>query len=832
MSQTRSAASVSQIDDAFVLGAEIARTRVAAVFAATWAGEPARAYRYQPRQPDGIDLKDPNGFRGDYLAGRERFLDMGEAWADIDSGHVDPVECIARVEDDASGWIITRGGGRTLQDMLDGGASFDAVAVRQLAKGLAQGLWDLHGASLCHLDLTPAAILLPDEAAPSTCQLTGLAPDERAYAKIFKSTKTLAEPGFSPPELQDGSGKSNLGPATDIYGASAVLYRLMAGKVLPDWRQADDYARALEALGGDAWPAAFVNAVRAGLAVDYQARSDKVAQWHKAMEDSAKKAPRKRAGDAKDAAAAIAAAMDAAKPDVEAKEAKEPDAVLLPEVIKTEPQDDQGNFGQDDHNGFNQRRVPPPPPPLPPALIAVAAVIGAVVLLLGGWLLFKDSFTTKYDLVLSGSSSVGEKLAPEMVRAWLESTGYGDIKTKERKVKVTDKATGKTEEHPEFEISGKKDGKTYRVQIRAAGTGTGFKEAQTAGKVDIVMASRAIKSDEASGLTAIGDFGGASAEHVVSYDGIAVIVARGNPVSRLTVDQLHDVFTGAITDWGQLGGNYGHTIHLYSRDTNSGTYDGFKSKVLGSDTMASGAKDFGAGGELESAVAADPDGIGFVAMSAVKTTVPVAISAVDGNYFAPNSFTVRSERYPLYRKLYLYAAPSAAKPEVAAFLQFAESEAGQAIPPKVGQVSLSLMQPGGGSSTQANMGNCQLSTFWNDPNAYCDLTRQSQALPLTITFRSGSFEPENRTDVDTRLIGLLQANPDKTVILVGHSDNQGYYGDNVRLSERRAAAVKEELATHGWTRVQTYGFGPDIPHAPNDSDAGRHDNRRVEVYLQ
>ncbi|HVZ30762.1 MAG TPA: substrate-binding domain-containing protein, partial [Asticcacaulis sp.] len=761
------------------------------------------------------------------------FLQLGEAWADIESDHIDPVECVARVEDDVSGWIVTRGGGRTLQDLLENGGTLDAAAVRQLARGLSQGLGDLHGASLCHLNLSPGAILLPDENAPETCRLTGLAPDERAYAKIFKSTKTLGEPGFSPPELQDGSAKSKLGPATDIYGASAVLYRLIAGRTLPDWRQTADYEQAVDALnGGDAYPAAFIDALKLGLALDYQTRADKAAPWHRTMENAGAKktSAKKRAADA---SLAVPAEPETPKPETPAIE---PDAVLLPDVIKTDPEPDvrdDNRFGQGGQNDFGQRKTPPPT--LPPALIGLAIGVAAILLLLGGWLAVKSLFfkAPHYDLVLSGSSSVGEKLAPELVKAWLQSTGYDDIKSKEHKVSVKDPATGKTEDHPEFDISGKKDGKTYRVGIRAAGTGTGFKEAQTEGAVDIVMASRQIKSDEINDLKPRGDFGGAAAEHVVSYDGIAVIVAQGNPVSRLTVTQLHDIFTGRITDWGEVGGASGHHIDLYSRDSNSGTYDGFKSKVLGSDPMAD-AKTFSAGGELESAVASDPDAIGFVAMSAVKTTTPVAISAVGGNYFAPTSFTVRSERYPLYRKLYLYAAPQAAKPEAAAFLQFAESEAGQAIPPKVGQVSLSLMQPtpDDGGGTQANMGNCQLSFFWNDPNAYCELIQHSQALPLTITFRSGSFEPENRTDVDTRLIGLLEANPDKTVVLVGHSDNQGDYGDNVRLSERRAAAVKEELATHGWTRVQTYGFGPDIPHASNDSDAGRHDNRRVEVYLQ
>jgi phosphate binding protein len=696
MSQTRSAASVSQIDSAFVLGPEKGQNRCAAIFDAAWGGEAARAYRYRPRQPGGIDLLDPNGARGDYLAGRERFLELGEAWSDIQSDHVDPVECVARVENDISGWIITRGGGRTLQDLLDGGGGLDAEAVCKLAMGLAQGLRDLHDASLCHLNLSPGAILLLDEGAPEACRLTGLAPDERAYAKIFKSTKTLGEPGFSPPELQDGSGKSKLGPATDIYGASAVLYRLVAGKPLPDWRQTADYEQAIEALdGGDDYPAAFVAAIKAGLALDYQVRSDKADQWHKALTDTAAKKPaaKKRAADP--VADTIPAEPETPEPDAEVKER---DAALLPEVVKTEPETDINNgngSGQNNQNNSGQRRVPPPPV-LPPALIAMAAAFGAIVLLLGGWLLIRSMVTPRYDLILSGSSTVGEKLAPELVKTWMETNGYSDIKTDERKVTATVSAVAGPEEHSEFDISGKKDGKTYRVEIKAAGTGAGFKEAQTKGAVDIVMASRPIKSDEISALSSIGDFGSASAEHALSYDGIAIVVASGNSVERLTTSQVHDIFSGRITDWGEVGGTSGHHINLYSRDENSGTYDTFHDKVMGSDSIAT-ARLFSAGSALEAAVASDPDGIGYVSMSAVKTTKALSIAAAYDTYdYFPNSYSVSSGLYPIYRKLYFYAPPYSSKPDVSSFLTFVESQAGRAVVSKSGQAGLSLQEGGQG----------------------------------------------------------------------------------------------------------------------------------------
>lgn len=80
----------------------------------------------------------------------------------------------------------------------------------------------------------------------------------------------------------------------------------------------------------------------------------------------------------------------------------------------------------------------------------------------------------------------------------------------------------------------------------------------------------------------------------------------------------------------------------------------------------------------------------------------------------------------------------------------------------------------------------------------------------------------------------LNSNPDKTLNVAGHTCDIGTNEYNQGLSERRAAAVKEYLVKSGISsnRVTTAGFGESDPLVPNESDAARQLNRRVELTIQ
>ena len=83
-------------------------------------------------------------------------------------------------------------------------------------------------------------------------------------------------------------------------------------------------------------------------------------------------------------------------------------------------------------------------------------------------------------------------------------------------------------------------------------------------------------------------------------------------------------------------------------------------------------------------------------------------------------------------------------------------------------------------------------------------------------------------------VALVLKKYDKTVIEVaGHTDSVGETAYNQALSERRASAVAQYLTSKGvkQERVITIGGGENHPVASNDTDAGRAQNRRVELTL-
>ena len=85
----------------------------------------------------------------------------------------------------------------------------------------------------------------------------------------------------------------------------------------------------------------------------------------------------------------------------------------------------------------------------------------------------------------------------------------------------------------------------------------------------------------------------------------------------------------------------------------------------------------------------------------------------------------------------------------------------------------------------------------------------------------------------SKLAAFLNAYPDRSVAIEGHTDSVGADDYNVGLSQRRADSVKNFLTGQGigTARLTTAGKGESDPVASNESAAGRQQNRRVEVII-
>ena len=111
---------------------------------------------------------------------------------------------------------------------------------------------------------------------------------------------------------------------------------------------------------------------------------------------------------------------------------------------------------------------------------------------------------------------------------------------------------------------------------------------------------------------------------------------------------------------------------------------------------------------------------------------------------------------------------------------------------------------------------------------------------IQVTFESGLLFPfdsdvlksEARTNL-RELANSLDKYPGTDLLIVGHTDSVGTDSYNQRLSERRAAAAAEYLASQGVARarMRTLGLGETEPVHSNSTEAGRQENRRVEVAI-
>ena len=103
---------------------------------------------------------------------------------------------------------------------------------------------------------------------------------------------------------------------------------------------------------------------------------------------------------------------------------------------------------------------------------------------------------------------------------------------------------------------------------------------------------------------------------------------------------------------------------------------------------------------------------------------------------------------------------------------------------------------------------------------------------LLFVFDRAEIIPESTAALDS-LVAMLIAHSDLIINIIGHTDAWGSDSYNLRLSERRAKAVRDYLVRHG---VEAYrllyeGRGAREPIDTNDTDAGRQRNRRVEFVI-
>ena len=203
-----------------------------------------------------------------------------------------------------------------------------------------------------------------------------------------------------------------------------------------------------------------------------------------------------------------------------------------------------------------------------------------------------------------------------------------------------------------------------RITVAGGGSGVGVQKVGE-GLVDIGNTGRALTPAE------VAKYGLKS--YAFAIDGVAVVLHPKNAVNALTHQQVQDVFAGKITNWKQLGG-HDAVIHLYTRDEASGTREVFWEIMLKKGQLAAAANVVASNGAMKTAIAGDPDGIGYVSIGHIDQTVKAP--SLDGVH--PSQENAKSGKYPVIRKLYMNTKGEP-KGIVASFISYIQGPEGAAI---------------------------------------------------------------------------------------------------------------------------------------------------------
>ena len=184
----------------------------------------------------------------------------------------------------------------------------------------------------------------------------------------------------------------------------------------------------------------------------------------------------------------------------------------------------------------------------------------------------------------------------------------------------------------------KNPGVTVNAEFTGSSAGV---ESVTAGSVDIGNSSRALKdSEKEAGVV----------ENIVAIDGIAVVVDPANTVSGLTKQQLTDIYTGAVKNWSEVGGE-DSVIIVVGREAGSGTRGAFE-EILEVEDACVYANELDSTGAVMAKVASTPGAIGYVSLDVIDESVTaVALDEVEptveniksGSYFLSRPFVMATK---------------------------------------------------------------------------------------------------------------------------------------------------------------------------------------------
>jgi phosphate transport system substrate-binding protein len=376
---------------------------------------------------------------------------------------------------------------------------------------------------------------------------------------------------------------------------------------------------------------------------------------------------------------------------------------------------------------------------------------------------------------LRGSSTIGLNIAPTLTSSYLLKNNYQRVRVDSECSGQHLLAVGDRQGPVAFDVIASESGVGGQMLLNKA--------------AEIAMASKQLEIDRPS--VAIG------------YDQIGIIVNKNNPIQNLRLDQVKDIATENISRWSALGVNMNcnsdDTIHFFSRRKGSGTLAEFLS-FIGIAHNSDDINNFDPGPhvvdnhlQMAEAVAEDGCAIGYISEFYHGNAKLVTINNITENYS---------------RKLFLYYDTNYANPQITeivnSFIQYATDRHG-------GQEAIESL----GATPLEN-------TFRAERTDCIHPTGKKLDADIRFDFNSDDLGRRSRSNLDKVRHSLLGA---QSVLILGFSDNIGSQRGIQEISERRAAAVRNQLRLPDSVQVDSKGCGV---KSSNDEDQDQ--SRTVEIW--
>lgn len=306
-----------------------------------------------------------------------------------------------------------------------------------------------------------------------------------------------------------------------------------------------------------------------------------------------------------------------------------------------------------------------------------------------------------------------------------------------------------------------------RIELQPFNTASGI-DAVANGTADLAGSARPADSTaQNAGLTFT----------PVAWDGLVIITQASNPISGLTLKQVHDIYYGKIHDWSEVGGKSA-PIDVYAvASPGDGVEYSLRTLLFGRGNQPVAAPRLYVNTrKLEEGIALNPNGFGVATLAGISGNAKVKAIPINGK--AANVANIADGSYPLFIPLYLVTNPNSPKAAQAqAFVDFVQSEPGKAalrkhaVLPYQDGAALASMDSSRRSSILAEVGaRASKVTPVSAPGAtYAARSAIAPTSPDTVTART-ALEKRQADEKQTERLSKIQGSvSDVTVTSTAHA---------------------------------------------------------------